>query len=139
MKSIYYILIAIVFWGLAPIFGKLGLEKIDPLLAISIRTLGLATIIMLVLAFSGRWRELGGVDTRSGALIIVEGIFAGLLAHFAYYFALRAGEVSRTVLLVRGAPIITVLLGIILFGEKLSLTELSGMVLIIAGSVLMNL
>jgi transporter family protein len=139
MESTFYILMAVVFWGLAPVFGKLGLEKIDPLLAISIRTIGLAAIVLIVLIFTGRWEEVGEVDPRSGALILLEGVFAGLLGHFAYYFALKAGEVSRTVLLVRSAPIITVVLGVILFGEKLSFTEIGGMVLIISGSVLMSL
>jgi transporter family protein len=139
MESTFYILMAVVFWGLAPVFGKLGLEKIDPLLAISIRTIGLAAIVLIVLIFTGRWEEVGEVDPRSGALILLEGVFAGLLGHFAYYFALKAGEVSKTVLLVRGAPIITVVLGVLVFGEKLSFTEIGGMVLIISGSVLMSL
>ncbi len=135
MESIVYILLAVVFWGLAPVFGKLGLEKIDPLLAISIRTIGLSIIIVIVLLFTGRWQEISSVDTRSGTLILLEGIFAGLLGHFAYYFALKTGEISRTVLLVRGAPIITVLLGIMILGEKLSWSEVGGMILIISGSV----
>jgi len=138
MESIVYILLAVVFWGLAPVFGKLGLEKIDPLLAISIRTIGLSIIIVIVLLFTGRLQEISSVDTRSGTLILLEGIFAGLLGHFAYYFALKTGEISRTVLLVRGAPIITVLLGIIILGEKLSWSEVGGMILIISGSVLIS-
>lgn len=138
MESIVYILLAVVFWGLAPVFGKLGLEKIDPLLAISIRAIGLSIIIVIVLLFTGRWQEISSVDTRSGTLILLEGIFAGLLGHFAYYFALKTGEISRTVLLVRGAPIITVLLGIMILGEKLSWSEVGGMILIISGSVLIS-
>ena len=139
MEPIVYILMAVFFWGLAPVFGKLGLEKIDPLLAISIRSIGLFVIILFTLIFTGKLNEVTRVDARSGVLIILEGVFAGLLGHFAYFFALKTGEVSRTVLLVRSAPIVTVILGILVFGEKLSLTELGGMVLIILGSVLMSL
>ena len=139
LKVLVYLLLAVVFWGIAPIFGKLGLEKVDPVLAISLRSFGISVILFLVLVFSGRLEGFWEMDRRSGGLILAEGICAGLLGHFAYYSALKAGEVSYTVLLARSAPIVTVVLSYLVLGERLSGLQLGGIALILAGSVLMNL
>ena len=48
----YPYLLAIVtlfFWGIAPIFGKLGLAKINPYTALAIRSFVVAIIMLIVL------------------------------------------------------------------------------------------
>lgn len=79
------------------------------------------------------------MDRRSAGLILAEGICAGLLGHFAYYYALKAGEVSYTVLLARSAPIVTVILSYVILGDRLTPIQIGGVALILTGSILMNL
>jgi transporter family protein len=139
METWIYVILAVIFWGLAPIFGKLGLVKIPPLLAISVRSFGISVILMVVLLLSGQLNSLRNIEPRAAGFILAEGIFAGLLGHFAYYYALSVGEVSRIVLLVRAAPVFTVLLGVLVLGESLSLVKVGGMTLIVVGAILMSL
>jgi transporter family protein len=131
--------LAIVFWGFAPIFGKLGLQKVSPLLGISIRSFSIAIILLVVGLLSGELNNISKIDTKSASLILAEGIFAGLLGHFSYYYALRAEEVSRVVLLGRAAPIITVIISILFLGESISRFKIGGMALIIIGAILISI
>ena len=139
MEVLVYLLLAVLFWGVAPIFGKLGLKEATPLAAITIRSLGISLILLAATALTGQWQGLRETDARSAALVLAEGVCAGLLGHFAYYYALKAGEVTETTLLARTAPIVTVILSYALLGERLTPTQLGGMALIIAGSALMIL
>lgn len=127
------------FWGIAPIFGKIGLVKVDPLLAISIRNIAISAILFVVVLFSGQLENLMNMDRRSSIFIIAEGVCAGLLGHFAYYYALKAEEVSRIVLLGRAAPVVTVVLSVVLLGEGISVGKIGGMILIILGAIWMSL
>ena len=139
MEVYVYLLLAILFWGVAPIFGKLGLEEVNPLTAISIRSFGISLILLAITVFTGQWQGLRELDTRSAGLVLAEGVCAGLLGHFAYYYALKGGEVTETILLSRAAPIMTVFLSYILLGERLTSVQLGGMTLILVGSILMIL
>jgi len=139
MESWVYILFAILFWGIAPVFGKLGLVEVSPLLGLSIRSFGISLILLIVGIVSGELGNLMGLNLRSASLILAEGLFAGLLGHFAYYYALKAEEVSRVVLLARAAPVLTVIIGIIFLGESISHNKVGGMALIVLGAILITL
>ena len=139
MEIIVYLLLAVLFWGVAPIFGKLGLEEVTPLMAISVRSFGISLILLAFMVSTGQWQGFRELNTRSAGLVLAEGVCAGLLGHLAYYYALKGGEVSETILLARAAPVVTVFLSYVLLGERLTTLQLGGMGLIIAGSVLMIL
>jgi bacterial/archaeal transporter family protein len=72
------------------------LKNISPVLAIYIRSFGISIILLILLLVSGQIQGIWEMDRRSVGLILAEGICAGLLRHFAYYYALKAGEVSYT-------------------------------------------
>lgn len=139
MEIIVYLLLAVLFWGVAPIFGKLGLREVTPLMAISVRSFGISLILLAIMVSTGQWQGFRELNTRSTGLVLAEGVCAGLLGHLAYYYALKGGEVSETILLTRAAPVVTVFLSYVLLGERLTTLQLGGMGLIIAGSVLMIL
>lgn len=137
----YPYLLAIVtlfFWGIAPIFGKLGLAKINPYTALAIRSFVVAIIMLIVLLIRGNFGELIKVDLKSVAFIGLEGIFASLIGHFAYYYALRLGETSRIVPIAAAFPIITVIAAALFLSEKITILKGSGILLILAGVFLIR-
>ena len=77
METWMYILLAVVFWGLAPIFGKIGLVEISPLLGLSVRSFGISLLLLLALLLSGEVSGLAGINLRSGSFILAEDVFAG--------------------------------------------------------------
>ena len=94
-------LITMIFWGIAPIFGKIGLTKINPYIGLAIRSFIIAIIMLIILLIRGDFKELIKVDLKSVAFIGLEGIFASLIGHFVYYYALKLGETSKVVPITR--------------------------------------
>lgn len=94
--------------------------------------------MLIILLARGDIRELAKVDLKSVAFISLEGIFASLIGHFAYYYALKLGEVSKIVPITSAFPIITVLIAVIFLAEKITIFKGSGILLIIAGIVLLR-
>jgi len=130
--------ITLIFWGIAPIFGKLGLAKISPMLGLAIRSF-IVSIIMLILVFAtGTYREFSALTLKGFSFIALEGIFASLIGHFAYYYALKLGETSNIVPITSAFPIVTVILAVTFLSEKMTLFKGGGIMLIIAGLILMR-
>lgn len=131
-------IITMVFWGAAPIFGKIGLAKINPYIALAIRSFIIAIIMLIIISVRGDFRELIKVDLKSIAFIGLEGIFASLIGHFAYYYALKLGETSKIVPITSAFPLITVLIALIFLSERITVFKGSGVILIIAGIILLR-
>ena len=128
----------LVFWGIAPIFGKLGLAKMSPLMGLAIRSFVISIIMLVLLFATGTYREFGTLTLKSFSFIALEGIFASLIGHFAYYYALKLGETSRIVPIASAFPLITIIFAISLLSEKMTWYKGGGMVLVIAGVILMR-
>jgi len=128
----------LIFWGIAPIFGKLGLAKISPYTALAIRSFVVAFIMIIILLIRGDFKELFQVDLKSAIFIGLEGIFASLIGHFAYYYALKLGETSKVVPIAGAYFLITVLAAVIFLSEKITLIKGAGIVLILGGVFLLR-
>ena len=130
--------ITLIFWGIAPIFGKLGLSKISPLLGLAIRSFVISIILLIIVFATGTYKEFSAITLKGFSFIALEGIFASLIGHFAYYYALKLGETSNIVPITSAFPVITVILAIFLLSEKMTIFKGGGMMLIIAGIILMR-
>lgn len=131
-------LAAAVLWGTAPIFAKLGLAKADPFLALTIRNVSVAVILLVTGGLSARLGALGSLPPRTWLLLIAEGVFASLLGHYAYFYALKLGRVSSVVPVTAVYPAVAVLLGWILFGDQVTPGKIAGGVLVILGILLIK-
>lgn len=138
MKTLIFALIGMFFWGIAPLFAKVGLAQVNPGVALSIRSIVITGILLGWLFTSGQVGSLAAVTPRSWLLIGAEGICASLLGHLAYYYALKAGEVSLVSPVMAGFPIITVLLAVIFLGDKFTPAKLAGTLLIVLGVLIIK-
>ena len=71
-------------------------------------------------------------------LSVLCGLLTGLLAYVLYTRGLEELEPSRAAQLATVEPVFAALLGALLFGQRLSATELLGVVLVVAAVILMN-
>jgi transporter family protein len=130
--------VAMVFWGIAPIFGKLGLGGTQPLAALTIRSLVISALLVLAVTASGQWGNVAGVAPKDIAYIALEGVCAALLGQLAYYYALKFGEVGRVSPIVAAFPLVALFLGIAFLGEKISFAKIVAAILIVAGIALLK-
>ena len=138
MKPLFFALLAMLCWGIGPIFSKFGLTKIEPFTALMIRTAAVAGIMILVGLVTGKLSAVAQVNWRSASFIIGEGILAALLGQLSYYYAIKGGEISLISPLVAAFPLVTGLLAFLFLGENPSVHKIVGAILIIAGVVVIQ-
>ena len=127
-------------WGIAPVFGKLGLRNLSPLDGLFARTL--FTIILVTVTFlgmGGNIKDISSIPPRNWLFLFLEAFFATFAGDLAYYAALKYGEISKTALILASAPLVTVLIGWHYLGEEMSLQRIIAAALIIAGVILISI
>lgn len=138
MSWFIFALMAMLFWGAAPIFGKLGLVNVDPLSALTIRTMGVASILIMINIAGSRFGSFAAIQPRAWFFLLAEGICASLLGHYAYFYAMKYTQASRVVPVTAAYPIVAVLLGWMVLKEGLTPLKVLGSILIIAGILLIK-
>lgn len=126
-------LFGMICWGIAPVFGKLGLSEINPLAGLVLRTYLSALMLTGAVLHSGTLAQIRAIPVSSMIYLGIEGILATLVGDLAYYAALKYGEVSFVTLVMACSPLISVIISIIFLNEHFTLTRLIGTALIVAG------
>lgn len=137
MKVYLFALLAMFFWGLAPVFGKVGLTKVTPVIGLCVRTFMVAAVLLVYGVLSGQIKGLATVGRTDILYLIGEGVCASLLGHLAYFFALKYGSASRVVPFIAAYPLITFVVAISFLGEKLTLMKGAGALLVALGLLLL--
>jgi|CZCB01.1.fsa_nt_gi transporter family protein len=139
MSWLAWALIAAVFWGVGPIFAKLGLEKPDALTALLIRSVAVVAVLVVWALFRGDFRgSIAQVNGRTLVLLLLEGASASVLAHFAYFKALKEGSIAGVVPIAAAYPLISVALSVILLGSRLSVGKGIGAIVTVLGIYLLQ-
>lgn len=125
-------------WGVAPVFGKLGLARVDPLTGLSLRTLIAASLVFLWVITGGRLGELREVPPAAWVLLGIEAMLATLVGDLAYYAALKRGSASEVTLVMSAAPLVNIWVAYAILGEPLTSYKILGTILIISGVVLIG-
>ncbi|MDN4595351.1 EamA family transporter [Polycladomyces subterraneus] len=137
-KEIVYALLAALSFGIAPVFEKLGLARTDPTLALFVRASVTTVLVTSFLVTSGKAHLFRSTDVHSLVFVVLGGIFGVLFAQFFYFKALQYGEIGRVMPIVGGFPVIAYFFSIFVFGESVTLTKLMGIVLVVAGVLLLG-
>jgi transporter family protein len=118
-------LFGMVCWGLAPVFGKLGLNGVNPLAGLALRTYISATLLTGWILFSGTITQVKAIPPQSWVLIGIEGILATLVGDLAYYAAIKYGEISFVTLVMSCSPLVSIVTAVLFLGEQISLFRLT--------------
>lgn len=133
-KIIFYLFLTVILWGSSPIIEKIGLSRISPFAAVTIRSSIITIVLLVIMLVTGRSQEIMGVGVKSVLLFACSGIMAGLLGMWTYFKVLQMGEVSKIVPVSSTYPLIAAFLGIIVLGEEISLPRILGTLLIVTGT-----
>jgi len=131
-----YALLSAFFAALTAIFAKIGIKGVNSDLATAIRT-----VVILFLAWGIAWFR-GGTDSIQSLtkynliFLILSGIATGLSWIF-YFKALQIGEVSQVAPVDKASVAIAIVLAVIFLGETLTVKMITGIVMIIFGTILL--
>ncbi|MFN3568106.1 MAG: EamA family transporter [Caldimicrobium sp.] len=130
-------LLTILCWGFSPILEKLGLKKVDPLIALFIRTFTALLSISFFLLFTGTYQQIKDISFKAFFIIGLSGILAGFLGMYFYFSLLKLHPASQIVPLTATYPLIASILAIMFLKEPVTLSKLLGIFLIVLGIYLL--
>ena len=124
------------FAGLTSVLAKCGIRKTDPDIATAIRTTVVLIFSWIMAAVSGGISGIGKIDGYSLLFLILSGIATGA-SWICYFKALSMADVNKVVPIDKSSSVLTVILGILIFGEYGKLPVKLVCTLLIGAGVLM--
>jgi bacterial/archaeal transporter family protein len=123
--------------ALVAILAKIGLKGVDPTTATIVRGVIMGAFLLLVGLLLRKFEGLGGAawDTRAWTFIILSAI-AGALSWILYFSALKVGPAGPVAVIDKLSVVLVIIMAALFFGEAFTLRSALGVVLTIAGSVL---
>lgn len=133
-----YAVLSAVFAALTAIFSKIGIENVEANLGTAIRTVVVLVMAWLMVAVERKTSRLRFVPKGELFYIIISGFVTGA-SWLCYYRALQDGLAGVVVAVDKLSIVISIAFAYIVFGEKLSAKAAAGLVLIVAGTLVLAL
>jgi bacterial/archaeal transporter family protein len=130
-------IIGMICWGIAPIFAKIGLQNVNPLAGLALRTMLAAGLITGWVILDGTISNVQAIPFNTWILIGIEAILATLVGDLAYFAAIKKGDVSLVTIIMSSSPLITILCAVISLGEKITFERIAGGALVVLGIILL--
>ncbi len=123
--------------ALVAIFGKMGLSGVDPTQATIVRGVVMALVLVAGGLVFGKFAgfSIGALGGRAWVFILLSAL-AGAASWLLYFFALQAGPASAVAVIDKMSVALVIFLAAAFFGEALTTRSVLGVVLTIAGAVL---
>jgi transporter family protein len=143
MRSIWaswqaWALASALFAALTAIFGKVGVERINPDFATLLRTGVILVFAACLVAATGAAQPLATVTNRTWIFLIASGLATGA-SWLCYYRALKLGQAAQVAPIDKLSVVLVALLGATFLGERLSPANWFGVAMIAGGAVLVAL
>ncbi len=126
-------LLSACFAALTALFAKAGVAHIDPDAATLVRTCVVLVMLSLIVFVTGQYRSLPAAPARSYALLTLSGIATGA-SWLCYFRALQIGDAARVAPIDKLSVVLVALFGVAFLGERLSVLNWAGVLLIAAGA-----
>ena len=124
------------FAGLTSILAKCGIRKTDSTVATAIRTIIVLIFAWVMVFVVGSQGTIASIPARSLAFLGLSGLATGA-SWLCYFYALQSGPASLVAPIDKLSILVTVLFSYIVFHERLSRKALTGLAVLVAGTLVM--
>lgn len=135
-KWMLYAVLSAVFASLTSILGKIGIEGVESNLGTALRTIVVLIMAWIVVFVTKKQEGIKNIDKKSWLFICLSAITTGL-SWLCYYKALQEGQASIVVPIDKLSIVVTIAFSYIFLKERLSKKAGAGLVLIVAGTLLL--
>lgn len=135
-KWLLYAIGSAVFASLTSILGKIGISDINSNLGTAIRTIVVLIMAWIVVFVTRKQYTIKDIDKKSWIFLVLSGVATGG-SWLCYYRALQTGPASVVVPIDKLSILVTIAFSYIVFREKLTAKAGIGLVLIVAGTLLL--
>jgi len=122
--------------ALATIFAKIGLARLDPIVATGLRAIVMTAFIIGHTMYSKKTPLLLNLTSNESIYVLLSGL-AGALSWLFYFMALKTGEASKVTMINRSSLLFIIILSIILLGEEIILQKILTATLILLGLIIL--
>lgn len=133
---LFYAVLSAVFASVTSILGKVGIEGINSNLGTAIRTVIVLIMAWIVVFVTGKQHTIKHIEKNELGFICLSGLATGS-SWLCYYKALQDGLASVVIPIDKLSIVVTIAFSYIVFKERLTIKSFAGLVLIIAGTLLM--
>ncbi len=131
-----YAVLSAVFASLTAIFGKIGIDGVESNLGTAIRTIVVLIMAWIMVCIKGKLNSVKEIPHNELGFICLSGIATGS-SWLCYYRALQDGPASVVVPIDKLSILISIAFSYFVFRERLSRKAMLGLVLIVAGTMIM--
>lgn len=131
-----YALLSAVFASLTSILAKVGITGVESNLGTAIRTGVVLIMAWMIVFMKGKTKNMKTIPKNELFFIILSGLATGA-SWLCYYKALADGPASVVVPIDKLSILVSILFSRIVFKERLSIKAVIGLVLIVAGTLMM--
>ena len=135
MNWLLFAVLSAVFAALTSIFAKIGVKGVNSDLATFIRVLVIVPFTLTLVLIQGAQKDLAKFTTTTWIFLVLSAIATGLSWLF-YFRALQVGDVHKVVPIDKLSFVLSIVLGILLFKEKITGPGVIGIGLLILGTFL---
>lgn len=133
---LFYAVLSAVFASFTSILGKVGIEGINSNLGTAIRTIVVLIMAWIVVFVTGKQHTIKHIEKKELSFICLSGLATGG-SWLCYYKALQDGLASVVVPIDKLSIVVSIVFSYFVFKEKLTIKSFTGLVLIIAGTLIM--
>ena len=127
-----------IFAALTSILAKIGITNVQSNLATAIRTGVVLVMAWLVVFVKGKRPQIRALDKKEVFYIFLSGISTGI-SWLCYYYAIQNGIVSVVVPIDKLSIVITILFSYFILKEKLNIKTVTGLLLMVCGTLILTI
>lgn len=132
-----YALFSAIFAALTSILAKVGITGVESNLGTAIRTIVVLVMAWGIVFFRKKHKGLSQIKNNELVFILVSGLATGA-SWLCFYYAIQNGEVSIVVPIDKMSILVSMAFSFFVFKEKLSKKALTGLFLMVIGTLLMT-
>jgi transporter family protein len=135
LSWIFWALLSAAFAALTAIFAKIGIENVNSDFATFIRTIVILLAAGLMVYATGNWQAPSSVSAKTWLFLVLSGFATGA-SWICYFRALKLGDAARVAPIDKLSVVFVSVFAVMFLGEKLSLPNWLGVIMIASGAVL---
>lgn len=133
----YWALLSAIFAALMAIFAKIGLEGVDSDYATLLRTFVIIVVLTGFIFFTGKWVSPFSLQPKSLTFLVLSALATGA-SWICYFRALKVGEASKVAPIDKLSLVFVIIFAFIFLGERPSIREWLGVLLVVAGVMVLG-
>jgi transporter family protein len=140
MKSLlaswqFWAILSATFAALTAIFAKVGVENVNSDFATFLRTCVVVVLLAGIVVGTGQTQPLGSISARTYLFLTLSGLGTGA-SWLCYFRALKIGDAARVAPIDKLSVVLVAVFGVMFLGERLSMPNWLGVLLIAGGAAL---